>query len=200
VTRPAGMIIVRMRRRSALALAQTIAGYTPPPHTMLALAGFSEEKIKGDRQTVLHELESLVAALRGSHRGRPRAQSSVYNLPRNGVLRFQREIPTLIVPRELHLVARQMVRRANRDRVGRRPFVKAALAEALVRQCILDMDERNVRRLIARQRLEKKLDQQASASRRAYAADLHRIKNEIASNPVDPGISAIIAMSSRFKP
>ncbi len=155
------MIMVRMSRHRALALADAIAAYEVPPLTLLGRAGRTDQEAETLHEEVRRKLLVLAAAIRGSGRGRPRKTSSVYLLPRDAVLQFKATVPTLFIPRSLHSVARRMSASAKPKRYGRRMLLGAALEERSRKQ----LDKRHLRRLAARLRKQREHERFSEVSR-----------------------------------
>lgn len=183
-----------MSRERALALADAIAAFEPFPPTILEEAGVSRESIRAEQAEARARLDALVAAIRGSKRGRPRNVSSLYTLPRDGVIEFRRSVPVIFVPQRLHRLARRMVAQAREKPQGRRKLTGAALEKRTEQS----LDDRHLRRLNARLSREREQELRRLEALPHEQAEMERLRAETVRGLESPAFRAVWAGMLRF--
>jgi len=184
MTRPRGTIQIRLAQHRALAVAELLRCTVLQEPTALGRAGFTDEQVSKQMSARYQRLHALAAALEPVLRGRPRTVVSLYTLPRDWIEEMQRSIPVLTTPARLKPVVKKIILHTRRKK-GPPKYTGSALTRHIAGH--RGADERHVRRLRARLRLET-----AMARQRDMDSNAGRKLSD------KPGIQALLAMMVRF--
>lgn len=189
MTRPAGTVPVRISVHRAEQLAAFIMTMDLPEPSILGTAGMTVAEIEADRHRQIDALRELAAALSSSplKRGRPRSAVSLFFLPREGAETFRSIASPFALPARLRPVAKRVVAPLKRRRGRPLMLTGNALARRVARYdtgAHIWADERHVRRIKRRFRMEQKL---AAVDERSPAP-----------LPASPTIKAMLAGMLRF--
>jgi len=152
MTRPRGTIQIRLAQHRALAVAGLLRRTVLQEPTALGRAGLTDEQVSQQMSARYQRLHALATALEPAFKGRPRTMVSLYTLPRECIEEMQRSIPVLTTPARLKPAVKKMVLHTRRKK-GPPKYAGSALARHIAGH--KGIDERHVRRLRARLKMEK---------------------------------------------
>lgn len=152
MTRPRGTVQIRLAQHRAFAVAGLLRRAVLQEPTALGRAGLTDEQVSLQMSARYQRLHALAAALEPASKGRPRTVVSLYSLSRECIEEMQRSIPVLTTPAHLKPVVKKIVLLTRRKK-GPPKYNGSALARHIAGH--RGSDERHVRRLRARLKIEK---------------------------------------------